>query len=387
VVADVLIGDYWAITLFTGLCYIPGALLVAIVSIPHSEGKDDFPLEQLKLGTHILFSLGFGAAKTLYGVYAAKQYDPINQADQLESFFVIFTGVEFLGSFVGALISIVIADLLVDPHPHNGLIIAEFVNAGAVIFGLFVFLLGSKRYVHGKLMRRTYGQMFKSLFEALLCFGRGFKSVAAPGFSKTKESKGGSIPDAVVAGMVQVILLFPVFLLIMPLNVAFTQAIVVNITTCAYMTGIGPLKGPLLVSTSLLFIGLWAFMIKRFLSPFLQKRQVYLSIPIRFALGSFFLGCSYVVAAIVDSQIKLVYLDSEGKISVFYGLFGTFMSGGVAFHISAMNEIAFTVAPAELKMLGTAIMLFVSRSLNARIMTSFNTHNTLLSRCRKGCLI
>jgi hypothetical protein len=102
-------------------------------------------------------------------------------------------------------------------------------------------------------------------------------------------------------------------------------------------------------------------MIKRFLSPFLQKRQVYLSIPIRFALGSFFLGCSYVVAAIVDSQIKLVYLDSEGKISIFYGLFGTFMSGGVAFHISAMNEIAFTVAPAELKMLGTAIMLFVSR--------------------------
>ena len=94
-------------------------MLVAIVSIPHSEGRDDFPLEQLKLGTHILFSLGFGAAKTLYGVYAAKQFDPIHQADQLESFFVIFTGVEFLGSFVGALISIVIADLLVDPHPRK----------------------------------------------------------------------------------------------------------------------------------------------------------------------------------------------------------------------------------------------------------------------------
>ena len=359
VVADVLVGDYWAITLFTGLCYIPGALLVAIVSIPYSEGRDDFPLQQLKLGTHLFFSLGFGAAKTLYGVYAAKQYDPIHQAAQLETFFIIFTGVEFLGSFVGALISIIIADL----SPHNGLVIAEFINAGAVIFGLFIFLLGSRRYVHGKLMRRTYGQMFRSFFEAILCFGGGFKGCDAPGFSKTKESKGGRIPDAIVEGMIQIILLFPMFLLIMPLNIAFTQAIVVNITACAFMKGVGPLKGPLLVSTALLFIGVWAFMIKRFLSPFLQKKQIHLSIPNRLALGSFFVGCAYAVAAITDSQIKRVWDERESKISIFYGLFGTFMSGGAAFHFSAMNEIAFTVAPAELKMLGTAVMLFMSQGL------------------------
>ena len=109
-VADCLIGDYWTINLFTGLCYIPGILLIAISSIPYSGGSGDFPLEQLKLGTHILYPLGFvsltyrliissflsskthnvvsslqGAAKTLYGVYAAKQYDPINHSDQIES--------------------------------------------------------------------------------------------------------------------------------------------------------------------------------------------------------------------------------------------------------------------------------------------------------------
>lgn len=349
-----MIGDYWATTLFTGLCYIPGALLIAIVSIPYSEGRTDFPLEQLKLGTHILLSLGFGAAKTLYGVYAAKQYDPINQANQLENFFVIFTGVEFLGSFLGALISIILADLLVEPHPRNGLVIAEFINAGAVIFGLLIFLIASRRYVHGKLMRRTYGLMFGSLLEAVFCFR---------GFSKTKESNGGRIPDAAVEGMIQIILLFPVFLLIVPLNIAFTQAVVVNITSCAFMRGVGPLKGPLLVSTSLLFIGVWAFLIKKFLSPFLQKKQIHLSIPMRFSLGSFCLGCSYVVTAIMDSQIKRAYRESASQISIFYGLFGTFMSGGVAFHFSAMNEIAFTVAPAELKMLGTAVMLFMSQGV------------------------
>lgn len=58
-VADCLVGDYWTINLFTGLCYIPGILLVAVSAIPHSEQRADFPLEQLKLGTHILFPLGF----------------------------------------------------------------------------------------------------------------------------------------------------------------------------------------------------------------------------------------------------------------------------------------------------------------------------------------
>ena len=57
--ADCLIGDYWSINLFTGLCYIPGILIIAISSIPHSEENVDFPLKQLKLGTHILFPLGF----------------------------------------------------------------------------------------------------------------------------------------------------------------------------------------------------------------------------------------------------------------------------------------------------------------------------------------
>mmetsp|Transcript_11324 Transcript_11324/g.18733 ORF Transcript_11324/g.18733 Transcript_11324/m.18733 type:complete len:221 (-) Transcript_11324:1238-1900(-) len=69
-IADCLIGDYWTINMFTSLCLIPGILLIAISSIPYSGESVDFPLDQLKLGTHILFPLGFGAAKTLYGVYA-----------------------------------------------------------------------------------------------------------------------------------------------------------------------------------------------------------------------------------------------------------------------------------------------------------------------------
>ena len=265
---------------------------------------------------------------------------------------------------MGALVSIVISDQLkIDEGSANGLVIAEFINSGAIIFGLFIFLLGSARYVNDKLMRKTYAQMIRSFVEATLCFGGNGKGCTFPGFAKTKESKGGRVPDAVVEGMVQIILLFVVFLLVIPVNVAFTQAVVVNITTCAFMKGIGPFKGPLLVSSAFLFIGVWAFFIKRFISPFLLRKQIKLSIANRFALGSFFLGCSYAVAAIMNYGVIRVYLESGSQISIFWGLFGTFLAGGIAFHFSAMNEIAFTVAPAELKMLGTAVMLFMSQGI------------------------
>jgi hypothetical protein len=67
-VADCLVGDYWTINLFTGLCYIPGILLIAVSAIPYSEQRDDFPLKQLKLGTHILFPLGFVSLSLLFSV-------------------------------------------------------------------------------------------------------------------------------------------------------------------------------------------------------------------------------------------------------------------------------------------------------------------------------
>ena len=126
----------------------------------------------------------------------------------------------------------------------------------------------------------------------------------------------------------------------------------------------GPFKGPLLVSTGLLMIALWAFLIKKFLMPWFNKKGINLTVANRFALGSASLGCGYAIAAIIESQIKRVYEETgEASVSIFYGLFGTFMSGGMAFAFSAMNEIAFTISPAELKMLGTAIMLFFSQGI------------------------
>ena len=261
IVADAFIGDYWSINLFTGLFYIPGAFLIASAAIPYANGNTEFPFHQLRIGTHILFPIGFGAAKTLYGVYCAKQYDPVKQADQIGGFFVLYTGVEFLGSFIGALVSILIAELLKNEGEDvvGGEVIAEFLNASAITLGLITFIIGSRRYVNGAVMRDLYVKMCRSLCGAILCYGGPSGGCSKPGFEKTKQSKGGNVPDSIVTGMVQVLLLVMIYLLLLPLNIAFTQGeLKVNVIAyilCVLYNALIAFLFPL--RKSLLLISLW----------------------------------------------------------------------------------------------------------------------------------
>ena len=59
-VADAGIGDYYAIVFFTIALYIPGLFLIAALAIPGALDKASFPINALRMGTHILFPLGFG---------------------------------------------------------------------------------------------------------------------------------------------------------------------------------------------------------------------------------------------------------------------------------------------------------------------------------------
>ena len=148
----------------------------------------------------------------------------MKQADQIGGFFVLYTGVEFLGSFIGALISILIAELLKDEGGGGGgEVIAEFLNASAITLGLIIFIIGSRRYVNGAVMRDLYVKMCRSLCGGILCYGGPSGGCSKPGFEKAKQSKGGNVPDSIVTGMVQVLLLVVIYLLLLPLNIAFTQ--------------------------------------------------------------------------------------------------------------------------------------------------------------------
>jgi MFS family permease len=431
-VAEALLGDYRTILIFTILFYIPGLFLIAVVSIPYSLNTQNFPKKALKVGTHILFPLGFGAAKTLYGVYAAKQYDPKTQAEKTKQFFVTFTAVEFIGSFLGAVVCIYISTI-------GHFIASGFTNAAVLVIGIIVFIFGYGRYVNDELKRDRYMLMLLTIVDAISCCKRtnpnennknhmshdmdkllrdssqdidgsldesndqGRKivtdsnntlaeedtkikqqydddqpvqagrrrsnnrssrfSIAAPGFAKARMSHGGRKDDSVVDGMVQLLWLFPIYALLTPYNVAFTSVSSVAMLQCKFMQNSGPFNGPMLVSTSYLFIGFWAVLIKKYITPFLGRKNIILTISNKFVLGSLFLTLGFAVNAFVGSQMIRVYSESGGAISILYGLFATFFIGGMAFSLAATNELAFVIAPTELKMLGTAVMLFMTQGI------------------------
>ena len=345
-------------------------------------------------------------------MYAAKQFNPVTQQNEIQQFFVVYTAVEFLGSFLGAVICILVAH-------HTDIVIAEFMNAAVLILGIGVFLLGTRRYVNGALQRDKYILMFVSIVEALLCCttttdngtnddaeattttkdrgatepirpheekneysgdvheapppttqqrprttaGLSRMTWASPGFQKVRQSQDGTKDDSIVDGMIQMLWLFPIYGLLIPFNVAFTQVTMVAITQANFLQRSGAFNGAMLVSTSFLFIGLWAVLIKKFLTPFLDRRQIQLTICRKFVLGSVCLFLALSVCVIVSSQMKRVYNTTGEEISIFYGLIATFLVGGLAFSFAATNELAFVVAPTEFKMLGTAVMLFMTQGI------------------------
>jgi hypothetical protein len=429
-IADALLGDYKTILIFTILFYIPGLFLIAVVSIPDSLHTHHYPIKTLKLATHVLFPLGFGAAKTLYGVYAAKQYNPKTQAEQTKQFFVTFTAVEFIGSFLGAVVCIFISS-------KGHFTASGFTNAAVLVIGIIVFTFGTRRYVNGELKRDRYMLMLLAIIDAISCWKRtkpnennssrimseqflrdsshdldggpdksndqgkivmtdsnntpaeednkikqqydddqhvqGRKkrsdsrpsrlSLAAPGFAKARMSHGGPKSDSVVDGMVQLLWLFPIYALLTPYNIAFTSVTNVALLQFSFMQNEGPMNGPMLISTSFLFIGFWAVLIKKYITPFLGRKNIELTISNKFVLGSLFLTLGFAMNGIICSQMKRVYDESGEEISILYGLFVTFLIGGMAFSLAATNELAFVVAPTELKMLGTAVMLFMTQGI------------------------
>ena len=339
-----------------------------------------FNVQFTSIQSHVFFFVGV--------VLTAKQFDQKTQTDDTKQFFVIYTAVEFLGSWLGANICITIS--------HAGhLIVAQYLNAITLTLGIVVFLFGTKRYVNGSLNRAVYFRMFLSALDAITCFkwkssrknadgdkqknkqnydnndrdpndqidqflsdshrpspdgdiglnnddnnmssskdenfnkikpkAKGSRKssiiLAAPGFNKSKISHGGYIEDSTVNGMVQLVWLFPIYSLLIPFNIAFTQVAVTAITQFTYTLNYGPFGGPMLVSSNFLFIGLWAVLIKRYITPLLKSRyDIVLTISQKFVLGSIFLSLGLVVMIIIMYQMKRVQNQAGEPISVFYGL-------------------------------------------------------------------
>jgi POT family proton-dependent oligopeptide transporter len=89
VLADSILGDYWAVLFGAVFLYIPGLLLITLSSVPHLLGET-FNKTALSLGLLVLWPTGTGVVKSIVNVFGAKQFHPLLQSSLIESYYVNF---------------------------------------------------------------------------------------------------------------------------------------------------------------------------------------------------------------------------------------------------------------------------------------------------------
>ena len=141
IVADGWVGDYWGILLGTALLYIPGLVLQSLTTFPGVLGQE-FNSTAAHVAMLGLIPIGTGFIKSLVNVFGAKQYHPVLQATQVESYYVKF----YMFIVGGALVGGIVLPIVAQYNIHAAYTIPPVM----MTLALLTFLSGSHRYVKPK---------------------------------------------------------------------------------------------------------------------------------------------------------------------------------------------------------------------------------------------
>lgn len=341
-IADMLLGDYFTITTFALLFYIPGLILIALTASPGLLG-DTFNTTALTVGLLVLYPLGAGGIKSIVNVFGAKQYHPVLQSAQVETYYVRFYTAINIGALVGGL---TIPPLCQKVGPFT----AYLVPVGALSFGMLVFLLFTTRYV------RT-APSGKTMVNTVKVLGAGSAKCS---LDRVKVSHGGRYEDNLVDGVRQLGSVLMVSALVIPFNVVYAQmGTTFNTQGMAMQTVGGFIDASFMQNADAISVLLFGFLVSTFLYPNLANKGMRIPTAYKFAIGSFFGMCSVVCAVIVDSQIAAKWNASGTQLNILWQI-PQFMFIGVGeiFAVSAAYEAAFNIAPKEQKAFASAINLF-----------------------------
>lgn len=365
VAADCLIGDYWASIIVLIVFFVPGSLLIFLSSWPNLLGGGTFPFKVFKTGMIYLYPMGGGGVDTLLDIFAAKQYHPLLQDDQIEKFFIW----AFVANAAGGTLATV-----------GFAMIANVSITGSFFFMLlmisiatFLFCVYSKRYVVRRLQHKWILLTWRAALESVFCWKKsseeGGKIVPAlPGFEKVKETKGGNVRDDLVDAAKRLLMIIPVQGIFIPFSIPYTQVLTFMIPQSFSMSH-PPLWSGTSMSTvmniSSVLAGISA---NKFFYPYLERKNIVFCTTRRVALGASLLTVSYLVMYGVDQKIRRVYADSGDMISIgwqgfVYGIMGI----AYVFFLPPMDELTFRVAPNEYKVLGNAINKFIQAGIGAFI--------------------
>ena len=320
--ADVLMGDFWTITVGVACLFGPGVLLIALTTIPGFLGKT-FNVTALNLGFLVLWPLGAGLIKSVVNVFGAKQYHPLLQPDLIRAYYINFYMCINIGALLGCIIVPVVAE--------HSLVAAYFIPVVVMVIATVAFVSGYARYNKTKPQRVLFGVSSRQ---------------------GNKELSGLKVNVVEMLGLT---------LLILPFNIAYSQMATTFIVQGTVMEmAFGFIDASTLSNADCLSVLLFGYLVGSHLYPRLAKHGVKLPTTNKFAIGSFLGGLSVLWAALVDILlIRPSYLSTGQKVSILwqapsYALIGA----GEIFTISASFEVAFMTAPPEKKSLASAINLF-----------------------------
>lgn len=367
VAADCLIGDYWASIIVLLVFLVPGSLLIFLTSWPNLLGGGTFPFQVFKTGMIWLYPMGGGGVDTLVDIFAAKQFHPTLQDDQIEKFFIW----AFVANAAGGTLATV-----------GFAMIANVSIAGSFLFmfiiisiATFLFCVYSKRYVVRRLKHKWILLTWRAALESVFCWKKsseeGRKIVPAmPGFEKVKTTNGGSVRDDLVDAAKRLLMIIPVQGIFIPFSIPYAQVLQFMIPQSFSMSH-PPLWAGTSMSTvmniSSVLAGISA---NKFFYPYLERKNITFCTTRRVAFGASILTVGYLVMYGVDQHLRRVYDETGEMISISIGWQGLiYFVLGIAyvFFIPPMDELTFRVAPNEYKVLGNAINKFMQAGIGAFI--------------------
>lgn len=315
--ADSIFGDYKSI-LFGCLCfYLPGLFCVAASTVPHLFGTSKFNQNLVALGTLFLWPMGTGSIKSIVNVFGAKQFHPLLQSDQIESYYVNF----YMCINIGALTGIGTIPFVA----QRSVATAYFVVFSLLAVSTLVFIAGTPRYVCSPPSRKK------------------------PIWSSNNNGE-----------TISLFTIFKCCLLIVPFCVVQNQMPTTFVVQGTVMTkAFGFIDVATMNSLDAISVLVFGYLTASHIYPALAKRGIKLATTHKFALGSTLGALAIVWALVVEQIIHRTYQDKGIPVCVLWQAPSyIFIGWGEIFAISAAYEMAFQIAPPDKKVLASAINIF-----------------------------
>jgi dipeptide/tripeptide permease len=315
--ADKVLGDYTSVLFGCLFLYLPGLVLIALTTVPGLLGEE-FNNFALKLGLLFFWPVGTGIVKSIVNVFGAKQFHPLLQSSLIETYYVNFYMCINIGALVGGILVPVLA--------QSNVTLAYSIPVGMLAMGVFLFVLGTPRYVRSK-----------------------------PHFQKRHKAVPSQQDSSFSFATI-----FLIGFLIIPFCIAYSQMSTTFIVQGTVMRkAFGWIDAASMNNADAVAVLLFGYIIGNYFYPELARRNIKIPTTYKFAVGSALAAMAIGCALMVEYKIHSSYENDGTDVSVLWQVFAYSLIGiGEIFAVSSAYEIAFTISPPEKKAQASAVNLF-----------------------------